>query len=398
MDKDFKLASLLEITKAINSNLSSEKLLKLFVFVLKNQLKIPKACILNFQENKLSISEAYGTDFTLSDSVITDAILSVKDIKDINHHAELKQLEFDTIIPVFNEFEAKAYILLGDLAKNSKFNVSPIIKNLHFIQTLANVVVVAIENKKLTDLKIQREKQLRELELARQMQEYLIPKNTLKSELIDLSAFYKPFEGIGGDYYDFAFSKDQIFTFCVGDISGKGIAAALLMANLQAQFRAALSVESDLEGIVEQLNEKVLETTHGDKFVTLFIGRIDFNSMIFTYINAGHPPGFLMRAKKCKALKNGIPLLGVFETLPEMNLENIKIETGDVVTVCTDGIFEAENMKGQYFEENRYTNFLEKSDFPNMREMNLELMEAVQDFVEENPISDDIALLSFRIL
>jgi len=175
--------------------------------------------------------------------------------------------------------------------------VSPVIKHLHFVQTLSNIIVVAIENIRLFNESLRQEALKKELELASKMQSMLIPrKETLpRNEKLHLTAFYHPHFDVGGDYYDcIILNKDEV-GFCIADVSGKGISAALLMSNFQANLRALFTHEISLPALVERLNERVISSANGEKFITLFIAKFNYRTNDLVYINAGHNAPYSIR-------------------------------------------------------------------------------------------------------
>ena len=162
---------------------------------------------------------------------------------------------FDIVIPVYNNNSPLAYVLIGDIVEEGE-GVSPTIKHLHFIQTLSNIIIVSIENMRLFQESLRQIAIKKELELASRMQNMLIPKNSElpQNDKIWITSFYHPHLDVGGDYYDFINLSENEVGFCIADVSGKGISAALLMSNFQANLRALFSSEISLPALVEKLN------------------------------------------------------------------------------------------------------------------------------------------------
>jgi sigma-B regulation protein RsbU (phosphoserine phosphatase) len=143
--------------------------------------------------------------------------------------------DFDVIIPVFHNDVALAYLLIE--ATESDGNNNKVLNYMSFIQTLANIIVVAIENKRMTKVGIRQESLKKELEVASAMQQLLFPSDLPTNTRMDISAMYKPRHEVGGDYYDFIPLGDDEYIICIADVSGKGVSAAMLMANFQATLR-----------------------------------------------------------------------------------------------------------------------------------------------------------------
>ncbi|GAH85372.1 unnamed protein product, partial [marine sediment metagenome] len=201
---------------------------------------------------------------------------------------------FDIIIPVLNNNVHLAFVLIGDIDEEGE-GVSPVIKHLNFIQTISNIIIVAIENIRLFNESLRQEAIKKELELASKMQTMLIPDNRElpQNNKIFVTGFYLPHYDVGGDYYDCILLNEEEIGFCIADVSGKGISAALLMSNFQANLRALFTHEISLVSLVEKLNERVIHSAAGEKFITLFVARYNYNTKILQYINAAHNPPVL---------------------------------------------------------------------------------------------------------
>src|SRR5690606_24924693 len=174
--------------------------------------------------------------------------------------------------------------------------MSPTVKHLNFFQTLTNLLAVALENRRFAERALASERDRRELELAAEMQQMLVPRDLPDEERIRAAAWYQPHQQVGGDYYDVIRSGPDELVLCVADVSGKGIAAALLMSNFQATLRALVQRgRGPLDGLVRELNANVLERARGERFITLFIARVDLRTGVMEYVNAGHNPPMLSR-------------------------------------------------------------------------------------------------------
>ncbi len=232
--KDIKLNSLLEITKAINHNFSTEQILAIFKEVLETQLNIGKLVLFSHNNGWKCILK-YGVGDEYNDIDVERDLSPIDEIGTINFSKKTLNKSFEIVIPVFHKSQALAYLLIGDL--EDKMEVSPAIKHLPFVQTLTSIIVVAIENKKLAKENIRQAAIKKELELASEMQSMLFPSSLPNDKKLDVAAYYLPHQQVGGDYYDFIWLNENECAFCVADVSGKGIAAALLMSNFQANLR-----------------------------------------------------------------------------------------------------------------------------------------------------------------
>src|ERR1700722_4414981 len=255
---DIKLNSLLEITKAINVNAPIDALLEIYRNVLQHKLFIGKLILLRYDKGTWTSMLNYGIQPNNVNATIDAAkkYTHIRDITSIGQEEWHKNDRFEIIIPVYHKNSPLAYVFLGDLNEES-IGVSPAIKHLPFIQTLTNILVVAIENKKFAKESIRQAVLQREMDLAKEIQSILVPSVLPHTHELDMDAVYLPFHQISGDYYDFIPLDESEFAICIADVSGKGVAAALLMSNFQANLLALIEQTSSLTELIVRLNRKV---------------------------------------------------------------------------------------------------------------------------------------------
>jgi len=337
----FKLNSLLEITRAINDNQPVDVLLESYVDILCNKLNIGKVIMFKQQGEWECILSA-GVSCDVVEGICVKKLFSYTEITFISSEQNLLP-GFDIIIPVYNNYVPIAYVLIGDIEEEME-GISPVIKHLHFIQTISNVIVVAIENIRLFQESLRQEALRKELELASQMQNMLVPGSAdlPKNEHLIMNAFYKPHYEVGGDYFDCIELGDNKLGFCVADVSGKGMAAALLMSNFQATLRALFTADISMEGLLQKLNKRVHESAQGEKFITMFVARFDYSTHQLEYANAGHTPAIVYRkdSKTIKLLESASLALGMLERLPYISVKKLTIMEDSLMLAYTDGMVE----------------------------------------------------------
>lgn len=394
--RDLKLTSLLEITKAINNNFSTDQLFQIYQEILRDQLSIGKVAVYsNYDGWKLILS--YGVEPFQLDFDVERDLLQFRDITEVTTSADPKFNSFDSIIPVYHKNNPLAYVLIADISQDS-LELSAIIKHLPFIQTLTNIIVVAIENKRLAKENIRQEGMRKELELAREMQKLLFPSTLPNDETLQVSAFYQPHHQVGGDYYDFIRINENEVLFCMADVSGKGVSAAILMANFQANLRALVNHTSSLAELVKELNSKVMLSAKGEKYITLFIAKYNTQTRIMTYINAAHNPPLMLCEGTVSLLNTGCTGVGMFDEIPTIREGVLHITSGTILVCYTDGLIELENNSGESFGLERLIKLLSQSEASTgMAPLNEKIIQDAGKFRENQPYIDDIALLSFRI-
>jgi sigma-B regulation protein RsbU (phosphoserine phosphatase) len=391
---EIKLSSLLEVTKAINSNTSTQELLSIFENVLKNQLSIGKLMLYSFDAGWKCIL-SFGSDNGVQVDVEKD-LAEIKEISFIDFSGNTLKDHFDIVVPVYHKDSPLAYVLIGDV-NDEKLEVSPIIKHLPFIQTLTNLIVVAIENKKLAKENIRQAAVRKELELASEMQNMLFPTELPSNDKLEIDARYMPHQQVGGDYYDYMMLNENEVAFCVADVSGKGVAAALLMSNFQANLRILFNHTTSLTDLVRELNTKVMASAKGEKFITLFIAKLNLVTKTLTYINAGHNPPLLMSDKTVSLLKIGTTGLGMLDELVRVKEGVVHLNNRTTIVCYTDGVTELENEEGVDFGIDSLKTVMVENSHLHMKELNNRIIYSINKHKGSRNYIDDIALFSVRV-
>ena len=232
--------------------------------------------------------------------------------------------------------------------------------------------------------------------MAKDIQLNLLPKAPPRFPGYDMAAVNIPAQEIGGDYYDFIKISDNETAFCLGDISGKGLPAALLMANLQATLRGQAFIHKSPKDCITSSNVLLFHSTESNKFATLFYGILDSKNHQITFCNAGHDnPFHINREKKCCRLESSGVILGCFqESVYEE--ENMAVNPGDLVVIYSDGITEAMDKRGEEFGEKRLEELLCNNIILSPREIIDQIIKEVKNFTGNQPQSDDMTLVALK--
>ena len=194
----------------------------------------------------------------------------------------------------------------------------------------------------------------RELEIAREVQERLFPQKFPKIAGVDCFGYCRPARGVGGDYYDFIELPDGRLGIAIGDVSGKGIAAALLMASLQASLRGqTMANVHDLATLMRNVNKMVYDASQSNRYATFFYGEFDPSSKSFSFVNAGHNPPVILRGEEIVRLEACGPVVGLLPVVG-YTMEVCHMQPGDIFIGYTDGISEAMNERDEEWEEDRF--------------------------------------------
>ena len=230
-----------------------------------------------------------------------------------------------------------------------------------------------------------------ELRIAREIQKRMLPHVFPKRKDIDIYAMMTPAKEVGGDLYGYALIDDQLY-FCVGDVSGKGVPAALYMAEVTRMFRTLVDGRLTPDNIATRLNHALVEDNEQGMFVTMFIGLIDLKTGRMEFCNAGHNPP-LLNGEYMKIEANAP--IGLW---PEVEFEGEKVDDmhGKTLFVYTDGISEAENINKEQFGDKRLQELLQK-DWGDARQISETIHKAVEEFVGEAEPSDDLTKMCIKM-
>jgi len=394
LKRQSELNSLLEITRAINKNASTPVLIQMLEVIMHNYLQVGKFRFLIEKDKVYSCISKYGGEIETA-TVLNNTwkhLCKIKSQESLSDHPDAVLRSYDYFIPIYHKNKALAFALIGDFTTSGEM----LNNDLTFIQTLINVIVVALENKKLFSERLEAERLKREMELAVEVQNMLIPLRIHKEPGVEVGSKYLPHQNIGGDYFDFFRLNEDEFMWCIADVSGKGISAALLMANFQASLQGLAAIETELTSIVERLNRIVINNTKGEKFITLFLAKYNEKSRKLNYINAGHNPTILYAGGEAISLKLGTTMIGAFDELPFLNEGEIDIEPQTLFFNYTDGLMDHELQNYNNWGEEKLLEFVIANGELNPDDFNEALMDHINTVIKGKPI-DDITLLTLRI-
>jgi len=246
-------------------------------------------------------------------------------------------------------------------------------------------------------LLVKQERLARELELCRQIQNEMLPHGPLKLGLAEIAGVSIPAREVGGDFFNYFPLADGRIAVLVGDVSGKGVGAALLMANIQATLRARLQLESDLAQLADSVDRDIAANTPPEVYITLFVGLLDPPRRELRYVNAGHNPQFLLRANGGieRLDSTGLPV----GLLPGRGFEarTVAVEPGDLLFLYTDGAVEAPNESGEFFDADRLQRALVAASAEGIDEVLVSVERAIRAFRGQADPDDDATMLALRL-
>ena len=296
--------------------------------------------------------------------------------------------------------------VLGIMSLGLKQSEEPYSKtDIRLLDSVAAQTGLALENGRLTAAVAAevaaRAKQARDIEIARDVQQRLLPQAFPPVPGLDYAGTCRAALGVGGDYYDFVPLSTTQLGIAIGDVSGKGIPAALLMATLRAYLRGAQTIhhQADLTVVMRHLNALVYESSAANRYATFFYGELDLTSRVFTYVNAGHNPPMLFgqcaSGVEVQRLDTGGPVIGLIEEC-EYQQGTVTLAAGDILVAYTDGVSEAMNAAMDEWGEERLIDTVRPNRSVAAHALIETVMTAADAFVAGAPQHDDMTLLVVR--
>ncbi|MDQ3323468.1 MAG: SpoIIE family protein phosphatase [Acidobacteriota bacterium] len=266
-------------------------------------------------------------------------------------------------------------------------------EHLNILTTLASVASIRVENAALLEERIERERMEHELELAIEIQQQFQPSAPPITDDYEFQGISFSCYEIGGDYYDFIEQADGKMLIALGDVSGKGTAAALLMSCVHASIHAQVSAKTPLQETITAVNQYLAENTPANRFVTMFVAELDQTTGIIKYINAGHNPPLVGRADgTVEQLESGGFPLGIMPSA-QYDVGETHLQPGETLVIYSDGVSEANNTAGDEFGMDRLTEVVRRNVSASAAGMRDKVESALSAFTKTAPANDDITLV-----
>jgi sigma-B regulation protein RsbU (phosphoserine phosphatase) len=394
--RQLQVQRLLQITQAINNNVAAEDLFDMYRVFLRKELRLTRMALIvrnSANDNKWLVATSIGLD----DVAMSDVDLG-KELKRFTRAGLLKEpadsffANFIQVVPVLHKERPIAYILIGEFEEDQDM-----FERVQIITTITNVIAVAIENKRLFRRQIEQERLEADMDLGARVQQMLIPNHFPNTDAYEISTIYQPKLGVGGDYIDFKEFDDGKLVFCIGDVTGKGVSAALLMANFQATFHTLIAKRNTLYDFVVEINKAVYKITNGERFITFFVAEYDRKTHRLSYVNAGHPPAILVYEGGIRLLDEGTLVLGSIDELPMLTVGHVKLPPQSLILSYTDGLTDLQNPAGETFDETILYDFCRRQHGRSAKLFNDSLVAKLNDFRQHTEFPDDLTVLTCRI-
>ncbi|HSU60518.1 MAG TPA: SpoIIE family protein phosphatase [Bryobacteraceae bacterium] len=380
---------------------------KLFTIILKLALSAvdgKRGVILTLEEGELVVRASEGAGFSIS-TAVRDRVLREKCsllISDAQVDDALRQQKSIVMHRVRSMMAVPLQTgdrVIGLIYVDNSTFIRPFSQeDLDLLTVMANVAAIRIEHARLAE--VEQAEKLMELELsqASEIQQTLLPTEAPLYEGYDLAGYNLPCRTVGGDYYDFVPYKDGRLALVVGDVSGKGLPAALLMSSLQARVQMLRETNPDPGTAVTILNRSLAERCPLGKFITFFYALLDVKSGLLKYSNAGHNYPLLLRAGgSVEQLSGSGMVMGIFPSV-YYEVRETTLEPGDLLALYSDGVTEASTAKGVEFGEDGLTQFLSERKSESCSQIVASLADHVRRWRGSSSFSDDFTIVLARRL
>lgn len=325
------------------------------------------------------------------------ALVRIQDQSDARYLERqlIEKLNTRLLLPLVTNNGLVGFISLGEKLSEEPYSG----EDKELLLTVAHQTAVALDYSRLFAQAAEQEKMKREIEIAKQVQAQLFPQSLPEPRTLECTAICRSARGVGGDYYDFLpLGPDQL-GIALGDVSGKGISAALLMAGLQALLRSnAPTHKTSISTLLGVMNRLMSASTARGKYATFFYGFYDGELHTLHYANAGHLPPMLFRnSGEVLRLPAGGMVLGMFPDAVYKQAE-LDLHTGDVLVIFSDGVSEALNEAEEEFGEERLQQVVQAHLHLSAVAIQEALLQSVADFVGTAPQHDDLTMVITRVI
>ena len=398
--KVYELNTLFDLSKDFNIMVDRQEIVRIFKFAMLGQMLIRNFFFILEQEGQREVVTTSGIHHP-PDSVDINKLFDLEqDLIEVDEELAgeipfLRKNNIQAVIGLHFQSEKIALVGMGARANGDPYSAS----DYNFLRSLGNLALLSIQKTYLLEERIEKERLEEELEIAKTIQKGLLPDPIPEYGQLDIAARNISSSQVGGDYFDILETPGKQLLLAIGDVTGKGMPAALLMANLQAMLHVLLPIDVSLSEATGQVNDIIHQNTPPDKFITFFWGLIDPQDLSFRFVNAGHNPPICLKAGSDTPaeLQEGGLILGAMPTLAPYREQTISLSPGDVLVFYTDGVTEAMNKgRTEEFGEKRLLKSICKHRDQPAAGIEQAIIDDVQLFASGIQ-SDDITVMVVRV-
>lgn len=392
-----RLNSLFELSKEFGLFSESTKVTRLLTFSLIGQFLVQKYALLKFEVDNIEVIEPkFPVDELLKNIRQIDYLKIETPLNKVQvalFYPALFEMGIQVIVPMQIQGHTKGLIILGKRVNDLEFTDADI----EFIFSVGSLAIISMENRRLFKEALEKQKLEEELDLAREIQRNLLPQKIPAYNNFEIAAINLSSKQVGGDYYDIIALDENTCCIAIADVSGKGVPASLLMANMQAFLQVICRQNIPIDDATGMINDLISQNTSDGKFITFFWGIFDDINKAVKYVNAGHNPPLLLRNGKIIKLETGGIILGVMKTIFPYKSEIVQLQSDDVLILFTDGISEAMNKNGEEFTDKKLEELALSIASESSERILQKIKQEVQTFAEGTIQSDDMTMVVIKV-
>lgn len=401
-----ELNTLFEVGKELNSTLDKTQIINILQFTIMGEMAVNKMLMFLLENDDFELVLNKWPDsevivHAVDKAALRNRLASLKETvqlpRDTHRHGfkTLAESGVYAVVPMRIQDETRGVLLLGPRLSDLPYEP----EDLEFLSTLSNRVLVSLENVRLFEETLEKQRLEEEMAIAKEIQQRLLPGCFPESADYEIYGFNLPSRQVGGDYFDCITLENGSIALAIGDVSGKGVGASLLMSNLHAGLHTLLQSNLPMNEMITRLNDLIYRNTNFDKFITFFYSEFDLINRTLTYVNAGHNPPLLYHDDgSFELLDKGGLIIGM---LPGVIYETgmIALRAGDLLVAITDGVTEARSINDEMYDDFRLQALISRVfqlDI-SLHEIADILISEVETFCEGMPQADDITMLALKI-
>ncbi len=319
-----------------------------------------------------------------------------------SEHDCLRTIKSRILVQIKQRHELVGILSFGPRRGEFQYSVA----DRELLMSIAAQLALIIDNARLTERMVAQERMRRELALAAEVQQRLLPSCAPKCVAMEIAGFCEPARGVGGDYYDFINFDNRQLGVAIADVAGKGMPAALLMSTVQATLRSLTARNGssspagyELSSIVSKLNRLLFNTTNGEHYVTFFYAIFDQLTQCLTYVNAGHNPPLYLQAdanSEFRLLTSGGLVAGAFEEAA-YEQETVQMKSNDLLFLYTDGLTEAMNVEGEEFGADRIMDTLKSIASLSADQIRDVVARRIKEWCDGMSLYDDLTFVVMKV-
>ncbi len=398
--KVYEMNTLFDLSKDFNRMVDREEIVRIFKFAMLGQMLIRKFFFVLEHEGRREVVTTSGINSKLTKADIDKLFKLDRDLVKVNENLRneipfLRENDIQAVIGLQFQNKKIALVGVGPRANKEEYTTS----DFNFLRSLSNLALLSVQKTYLLEERIEKERLEEELAIAKSIQKGLLPNSIPKSDGLDIAATNISSLQVGGDYFDILETPEKNLLLAIGDVTGKGIPAALLMANLQAMLHVLLPIDITLGEASNRVNDIIYRNTPSDKFITFFWGLYDPRNSSFKFVNAGHNPPLWFKNGRDEpvGLEEGGLILGAMPTLTPYTEQTITLSSGDLLVFYTDGVTEALNpQQTREYEEHRLIECVKKHRKDSAERIMHAIIQDITGF-SGNIQHDDVTLIVVKV-